>query len=248
MTKRFLTRNQEEYLRELGLSKQAVRLYATVLDKKRLSASQAAGNKFASAQYRLFYRLEEYGLVRRIKGRPIVFEAVSPDVALPVSFQIKETKLKQLLQKNLATSDDSIQMRLLVGRQAMYDEYAKQAIKAHQTIHEYTIGIAYSENFVNILRSAAKRGVRLRMVAQQLKPSNYHALHKWRKLGVDVRLSPAERGFHLMLFDGKIAIITFSNPANTEERLSIVTDNTAVIKQFESYFETIWRNAREVDV
>lgn len=244
-----LTTPQKTYLEALGLSRDAIRLYALLVSQGSQTAQQAATalQVFPSALYRLFYELEGQGLVRRQAGRPRAFSALPLQNGLTAALAVRQQQLARLLA--LSTSGRLVgesQLRLLVGRQALYSEYARQAALARHSIAIYAIGIAYSPELVAAQRAVMKRGVQVRHAVQQLKPSNYHVVHTWQRMGVRVRLSPSERGFHLMLFDSHLAIISFSNPADTDDRLSIVTDSPAAVRLLQADFETLWHEAREI--
>lgn len=246
-----LVADRRSYLQEVGLSKECIALYELLLQRNELTAHQASTytNQFSAAQYRLFYKLEVFGLVRRIAGRPLRFVAVTPALALPAALTTKQQVLKNLLAKSLSKADapGDETLRIVIGRQALYSEYARLAAEARHTIAIYAIGIAYSDKLAGVQRAAIKRGVRIQHVVQQIKPSNFHVVHAWQHIGVQIRLAPSERGFHVMVFDSSLALISFSNPRDTDDRLSILTSNPAACKLFGAYFDALWQEAREVE-
>ena len=233
-----------QYLRQIGLSKHAVELYELLLERGPLSAQEAAVNTeaFASAQYRLFYELESRELVRRLSGRPLRFEALPLSDGLQASLLNQERQLESLV--NHAASDDVAS--LLIGRQKVYDTYMRLAANATQQICIYAIGIAYSEDLARTQTNAVARGVAIRHVVQEVKPSNYYVIDRWLRLGVQLRTLKRPRGYHLTIIDGTSAIVTFSNPSNTEERVSLLTHNPNIISLFQAQFESVWRHAKAV--
>ncbi len=249
---RHLKAAQKIYLENLGLSADAIQLFELLLRHGPLTAQDAAtyNYHFPSAQYRLFYRLEALGLVRRRSGRPLTFEELPLENGLSASLALKQQELGKLLTQSLGrkSAGSDVPVRLVVGRQALYDEYARMAPRAKHSIAVYSIGIAYSAELVAVQRAAIRRGVQVRHVVQQFKPSNYHVLHAWQRMGVRVRLNRSERGFHLMLFDDELAIISFSNPSDTDDRLNIVTDSPAAIRLFQTDFNALWHEAHDIAV
>lgn len=253
LSRKELHKVQREYLVELGLSLDAIEVYELLVRFEALTAQGVAAHtrRFASAQYRLLYRLEEYGLVRREGGRPLKFVALPIDTGFSAALAVKERVLSRLLAQSLkgdSSDEETSQLRLIVGREALYAEYARMAPKASSTIDAYTIGIAFSDELVAVQRAAIKRGVRIRHVIQQLKPSNYHIAHTWQRIGVDIRLSRSDRGFHIMIFDNSTVVVTFSSPINTEDRISIVAKGGPIVRMFLAYFNQIWASARKIDV
>jgi hypothetical protein len=83
---------------------------------------------------------------------------------------------------------------------------------------------------------------------QQLRPENYHIVHKWQRLGVRLRLLKTAQGFHLTLIDNRLALITFSEASDTEERLTIATTNPSAVAVMVTVFEQMWREAHDIDV
>lgn len=239
-----LDTHAKAYLKALGLSKQAIKSYELLLVNGPLSARQAANysKSFASAEYRLFYELEKRQLVIKLPGRPRRFEALAINDGLQASMVNHEEQLKQLLYfSDNATSDP---LSIIVGRQKVYDLYAVYAKKAQRQICVYSIGIAYSSELAKTQAAAVKRGVSIRHVVQEVKAANYYVISRWLKLGIALRTLKRPRGYHLTIIDDSCAIVTFSNPKDTEQRLSMLTTDKNTISIFQSQFEDIWDSAK----
>lgn len=243
---------QRKFLSEIGLSEDAVELYAKCLAAGKLTASQASASagEYPSAQYRLFYRLEQYGLVREEKGWPKLFHVVPPQLSFPVALRTRKTELDDAAKaaNKMVEERGEAGLRLLTGKEALYQEYAELAPQARHTIDLYTIGIAYSPELVAVQKAAVRKGVRIRHIVQEVKLSNLHVITTWQKLGVKLRKNGAERGFHLMTFDDTLAIASFSNPADTEDRLSLITENPSALAMFRRYFDSLWEASRELSL
>jgi sugar-specific transcriptional regulator TrmB len=249
MTNVALTVLERTLLRQFGLSKNAVALYEHLIRRGPLTAKQAADitRGLPSAEYRLFKQLENLGLIRRGRERPVIFRAVPKEIGLPAAYAQFRSGLEQLLGP-IAGERNAYYLEVLVGRQALYEKYIQMAARSRHEICIYAIGIAYSKELERSQRAAVERDVRVRHVLQQIRPSNFHVAHKWQKLGVRVRYAPSERGFHFMLFDKDVALVSFSDPNDTDDRLSILTNNPAAVRLFEADFEHIWSTAQKVTV
>jgi len=232
------------FLQELHLSSDEIRLYEVLLSYGAPMTAQQVVDKtfgFPSAVYRLFYSLEMNGLVSQVNHRPKSFVAIIPFLAFSRALELKRTELENMLiDASLLSSNDYAPAEVLVGRRALYKRYEIEVSKANKEICAHSIGIAYSEEMYNINRLAIKRGVVVRYAFQQYKPSNFHVIKKWQDIGMKMRHAPDSRGFHIMLFDNKKVIISFSNPENTEDRLSIVTENKTALDIFTKFFEELW--------
>lgn len=249
VSKRFkLSQDEQVYLRQIGLSIEAVHLYELLLQKGRLTAQKAAShtNNFPSAEYRLFYDLEKHRLVRRLPGRPRAFEALPVSMGLKFSLQTAQNDLHKLIQGVIKQTAAPDQLEIIIGRQALYDAYLLLADKAQHEIWLYSIGIAFSEKLENTQRNAAKRGVSIKHVVQQYKLSNQHIISKWQRIGVRLRYYKQPRGFHFFIIDRTHVCITFSNTNDTDNRLSILTDNLSAVELFSAQFQNLWNVARDI--
>ena len=248
MKTKLLSSEEKELLRRLGLSKRAIFLYGHLLQHGSLTSKQAAdlSSELPSAEYRLFSQLERAGLVRREAGRPVVFAAVPKDIGLKAAYLQFQSGLEQLVRR-VGSEESDYHLEVIVGRQALYEKYIELAERSQHEVCIYAIGIAYSKELERSQQTTLRRGVRIRHVLQQIKPSNFHVAHKWQRLGVKLRYSQSERGFHFMLFDSRTLLISFSDPENTNDRLTILTNNPSAVRLFEVDFERIWDNAQPVD-
>lgn len=239
----------DEYLKTIGVSKDAAEMYQHLLKSKPQTMSELADKlqNFPSANYRLAYELQNLGLIHKLSGRPMRFEAYSLNLGIESSFSTHQKTLQEILGTITREATPNQHLELIVGRQEMYKKYEDLAAQAKQEIVLYAIGIAFTKSLYEAQKSAIKRGVSIRHAVQQLKAENYHIISKWQHAGVKVRHAPSERGFHVMIFDRRLALLSFSDPENTENRVSIVTDNKTAVNLFMVQFQNIWAGAREID-
>lgn len=242
------TRNQLDYFSELGLSDDAVKLYNVIRAHGEITALIAGDclHKLPNALYRLFYEMEQLGLVSRIADRPVRFRYTDPVVGYSSAYTVKTHRISKLL----ADTGEGIlahdQPEILIGKTAMYERYVPMADAACEQIRLYTIGIAYSDEFVQVQRMAIERGAQIRHIIQERRPSNYHILNTWRKMGVNIRFLPSPRGFHLMIFDDSAAMVTFSSPDDTENRVTIVIRHLGSITPLIALFESLWQESGQI--
>lgn len=251
LSKITLNANQRAYLRRLGLSIGAVKLYDYMLQGKRLTAQDAAALtlNFPSAHYRLFYELENNKLVRRIRGRPLSFEALPLPLGLRSSFQNSLRELRQLsgISNANGKSSSGTHSEIIIGRQSLYDAYEKLAGEAKHEIYLFSIGIAYSTRLEKTQRFAVKRGVSIKHVVQRKKLSNQYVIAKWLRAGVKLRYLKLKQGFHFFVIDNTYVCISFSDPDDTENRLSILTNNETAIQLFTGQFRYLWQQAKAIE-
>lgn len=246
-----LSVDQRVYLRRIGLSIGAVKLYDYLLSAGRLTAQDASRltQDFPSAHYRLFYELESHKLVRKIQGRPVAFAALPLQLGFKFSFQNNMRELHHLsgIPDKNNKSNPEADTEIIVGRQSLYDAYERLANKAKHEICLFSIGIAYSVRLEKTQRSAIKRGISIKHVVQQRKLSNQHVIAKWLRIGVKLRHLKTQRGFHFFVIDRTNVCITFSEPEDTENRLSVITNNKSATELFVSQFHDIWQRANVIE-
>ncbi len=245
-----LTQQQRKYLKQLGLSKEAIRLYDTLVTMGKLTAQDAATHTFdyPSAEYRLFYELEKHQLVRRHGERPRVWSALAPQIGLPGSFKNAENQLQNLLARSVDKQVKTDRTELIIGRQAAYDAYIAYAAQAKREVLIYSIGIAYTEALAATQKLLVKRGVRIRHIIQTYQPSNYHIVSKWLRAGIKLRNLPRAQGFHFFVIDDTTVCVMFSDASDVENRLSILTTNPAAVTHFAKEFDQLWAEAVAIKV
>lgn len=242
-----LDEKQIEYLSKIGLSKSAINLYNKMLILGPLSAQDAATHTFdfPSAHYRLFYALENKDLIKRIQGRPIKFEPLPIKTGLKASYVDTRQELANLI-KATNKNPEQDKANIILGRQAVYDIYTEYATRAQEKIYIFSIGIAYSEKLHKTQQEAISRGVKVYHVVQEVKPANYHVIHKWKKIGINIKELRQSRGYHLVVIDDTCSIVTFSSPDDTEDRVSILSENKSIVAIFDQQFESIWDAAQKI--
>ncbi len=226
------------YLDSLGLSAHEITVYSILVSKNQpLSAQDLATDLFVfpSALYRIFKKLESLGLIHMVGKKPLRYQAIDKNTGLKTAYKLNQENIMQFL--NNATNNTNLsETKVIIGRQATYDTYIEIAKLAGKSIDLYAIGIAYSKNLHHAQEEAMNKGVKIRHVVQQYQPNNFHVINKWKNLGVDIRYLKTPRGFHFTQIDKAITLITFSDPSDTENRLSILTDNPSVCKLFADSF------------
>lgn len=239
------TVKEKDFLQKIGLSTQQVAIYEILLKCNiPLKVNQIASmlGVFPHALYRQLADLESRGFIV-VSGRPKKVHAIPKTVALPVVYKAYVAELARLVDQYESVKKESEIQTILIGRRPVYDYYIAEAYTASRSIDIYSIGIAYSDELYLAQKHASERGVAIRHVLQELKPENYYIAHKWAELGVSLKILKKSRGYHLFVIDRKLAVITFSNDKDTEQRVSIVVKGS-VVDTFSDQFEQIWQKAR----
>ncbi len=243
--------DERDLLRALDLSSDEINLYSYMLETGQPTTAQTAAEElrtFPSATYRLFYALEDLSLIRRVNARPKSYIAIMPRTSFKVAVNVKRQTIQDILSKLSFDDGSDLPAEIVIGKQAVYDRYVREASKSQKNIQIYAIGIAYDEVLHRSQKLAIERGVSIYHVVQRYKPSNYHVIKKWNDLGVKLRINESGKGYHLMIFDERRAIVSFSSPNNPNDRISIVTDNAGALRMFKDQYKDIWECASEINI
>jgi len=238
------------FLERIGLSDHEIQTYQIIAQSEKPTSAQDVASKlmvYPSAVYRMFDDLEEKGLIYRLSGRPRTYRAAKRQVGYPKAYQSEVSCLERLLSATGINSEKSAGTDVVVGRQANYQEYIRLAKGAEHEICIFAIGIAYSEKLRKVQADAIRRGVYIRHVVQKLQSSNFHIIHKWQRLGVNMRVLKQEQGYHVVVVDRQKALVTFSDPENTDDRVAIVTETPSAVRLFQAQFESIWSQAQRIE-
>ncbi len=245
-----MTKPDYSFLKDIGLSEHEIRVYEMlVFTKAPLTAQEIAAGViiYPNAVYRIFKKLEQLGLIRKTARRPVAYIAVKKSTGFNTSYLQKQHLLLQALSKS-GVMDVHNENTILVGRQQLYDRYVQLASLAEVDIVIFSAGIAYSKKLYQVQKSAVDRGVVVKHIVQSVDSSNYHIIHKWKHLGVEIRRLDVRQGFHLTVIDRKAALITFSNADDTEDRVTIVTEHNIAVELFHLQFEQMWNQAKLFDI
>ena len=245
-----MTKPDNSFLKDLGLSEHQIRVYEVLVFAKIPFTAQEIAEEvmiYPNAVYRIFKELAQLGLIRKTARRPVAYIAVEKDAGFNTSYLQKQQLLLQALSES-GVKNGEAEKSVIVGRQQLYEAYINFASNAETDIAVFSAGIAYSKELYKAQKNAVNRGVLVRHIVQHVDSSNYHIIHKWKQLGVDIRRLETKQGFHLTIIDHTTALITFSNPRDTEDRITIVTKHATAVELFRLQFEQMWAQAKVFEV
>lgn len=245
-----LPENDRAFLKSIGLSAHEIIVYSILNQANMPMSAQEVAIKFyvyPNAIYRIFEELKKFGLVYLHSKKPLRYKTIDRNIGYQAARKSTSQMQDYFIRQALGGAKYSEEQNIIVGRQEIYDAYVRHSQLAQHDIRLYTIGIAYSDELEIAHQNARKRGVLIWHVIQQNKPSNLYVIHKWQKLGIKMKYLPKDRGFHFYLIDKALVCITFSDPQDTSNRMSIATDNKAAIRLFDSSFSNLWKEAKGLD-
>lgn len=238
---------------QLGLTEAETRCYQLLVSQGARTAYEVAAklNIFPNAVYRLMQGLREKGFVVALETRPATFQPIPPTTAVTYFSQFKMKHIEELKLRAIervsqtGMSNPKTQMNVLTGKNALFTAYVRLAREAMKEILIISIGEPVNDDMKLVNRDCLERGVAIKFIAHRWNACNKQLLLSWVAMGIEVKHIP-DWGFHLVVFDGQKSILAVNNPAQTEERLSLLIDNKGLSTAFRTYFLSRWKNAKPI--
>jgi len=239
----------EEYLREIGLSKNETKIYLALLELGPSTIGEISSKTKIHRRnvYDSVDQLKEKGFVSwTIKNNRKYFEAANPQRIADILNERKEKLLSilpQLINKRKNTKD-SQNVRVytgLEGRKLIFED--KLRYKSEQLVLGAHEPSERSNRYMVPLFH--KKRIRKKIPLKMLFPENQiEAARRFRKLKyVKVRIIPNK-------FNSPIAINIYANKvaflldSGKESPLSILIEDKNLSNNFKNYFFTLWKTAK----
>ncbi len=242
---------QVQHLVKIGLSRQEAEIYLLLLQKGPLSAKNIATylNILPNAVYRGAQKLKRKGLVAMMDVSPVLFNALSPSLAL-VSYAKKQALLleqgaKTFLESLHPRKASPTQIKVIFGKEPVYLASAKMVAECRREVLFISIGELIPAKLLLSIRRAVERGVKVKLIVHKYDETNREIIKHFEQNGMEVRHSP-DWGFHLGVYDKKEVILVVNNPRETDERIGIVMASAGLAKAMRDYFYFTWRGAVEI--
>jgi sugar-specific transcriptional regulator TrmB len=248
-------------LKALGLTEYEGKSLLALLAYGSLSAREVA--KRASIPvapvYETLRSLEKKGLVAKVQEEPLTYEPLDPKVSIPGFVASQKQRLDSIEEESLRLLSDvkpakesgvagKEYIRVYFGSQYRFAAGLPLYALARKEIFCLTRSEALPvENFREI-KKAIERGVDCKLIATQYDDENKKVVGKYLELGAKVRLNTKLRGYHLLLFDRKIALMILFNPLNSEDLTAVVLENPGLCKMLGEYLEQVWKNSEPVSL
>jgi len=237
---------------KLGLSEQEARVYLTLLEQGPLSVKELAKSisVLPNALYRLFNELVIKKLVTNTQTHPAIYKAISPSIAFD-AFVKKQITEMELIKNDVIrclkvqNTQDQTRIDLIESAREFFLAYSRLAIKAKNEILIISIGEEVPEEVLLANRDCLQKGVVIRFIAHKFDQSNKDILERWLKMGLEVR-HYSDWGFHLVVFDRKMSLLSANDPKNTNNRLGMQIFSAGLSKALSDYFYFIWEKSSPI--
>lgn len=241
-----------EYLSELGLSSDEIKVYLLLTNEGALTAKEISERLgiIVNSIYRATNFLLDKELIKELDITPKHFQAITPSVAIEQLaakriLKIKNSSQSAVRKLDIKKNPNRLNMELLTGRVELFDRFVDLAKEAEQEILVISIGEPVPESIWSVTENAIARDVSPKYIFHKNDKGNVMLIKRWRAMGVPVRHLPGE-GYHLNIFDHSSAILSASNPKQSKERSGVVIYNEAIIEALRTYFFQQWALAEPV--
>lgn len=212
--------------------------------------------------YRVIPKLQEIGLIKKIVTTPVSYRAVPLSEGLSILLQRNaekhkeiEAKAKQFLENcnnKEKTSREEFQYTLTSGLKGVDREFLRH-LKETETSRDGIFmwdGILYIINaYLKEHKKAIERGVKIRYITHIPKKTKLPQVIQTLKKtgGFEIRNTSTKLHAGVAIHDKKsFAVVTSSN-SNPKEMEALWSNNPAVAKLAQDYFELKWQSAKPLD-
>lgn len=237
-------------------SGQAGRLYKIILKNKLLGAKELAQKMNITTQsiYSLTNYLIEQGFIESVADYPVKFRPVSIDDARRNFLMNQSDRLTSLLSNihpNFSAQKNSPQEIYDLSFFKTRDEHIEilyRDIKNAQKSIKHSIlvlPVGIPPELMLEFAGAVKRGVELKIIAQEYGAENLSVLNSYKHIGALLKHEKS-MNWHLFLIDYHISYISMYNPENKISQTGARFVHPGINRELNMIFEKYWTEATEI--
>lgn len=246
----------------LGLTKNQAILYLTLVQSGISTVKQLSDcSKVAREEvYRIYPKLIELGLIKKIITSPIRFEAIpiKEGISLLIQRQIQEIsdlhkKAKKLAEiakkfsskKTKSNFQKKYSSFIIIPKREALIRSIKQSIDSAQESISIITSMKRHPRAIyvynGVIKKALSRGVKFRVVAGEAKEDIPEIAKKFSKHPfTSVKYISSPPAAVVVLVDNSKAFVMTSPTAELEESPALQLGNLSLIKLLQEYFEYVW--------
>lgn len=245
----------QKELQLLGLSKYESECYIALIENGPLTGKEISNKTTLprTSVYPNLESLETKGFIFSIQQSPKIYKAKEPKVAIENYAKSKIESIKELsnvtissLNKiNTPTPSEELPVELFLGKQQSYpitkkiSEQTKKEFLVIGTGKRITISNAF-DDWANLV----KKGVKVKLIFP-LTEDNRELLKKLKKKGIQIKNYNLQN-LSFVISDNKITHFAIKSEKIAQKRLSIKIAHPDFAKAQKTFFEMIWKKAKEI--
>ncbi len=204
-------------------------------------------NIFPNAVYRAINQLLVLNLSEEISSYPVKFKAKKSSEALESLSTAALLNFNSVLGLvNLHSQNHKLLPLTFVQRRPdLLKMTSKDTRVANSTINYIVSGLDVPAETILANQRAVERGVKVRLIVQNLKEVSEAKLLSWKKAGVEVKYYPNIEA-RIFIFDRKIVYFTSYNPKSADEAFGMRFEYAPLAVLMDELFEQRWKAGKDI--
>lgn len=248
---------------QLGMTTRQAEVYMAIseLEQAKVMTIAKTAQTDRAEIYRVIPKLQKLGLIKKIVTTPVSYKAVPLSEGLSILLQRNaekhrkiQAKAKQFLEnfdnKEKADRED-FQYSLTSGLKNIDREFVRH-LKETKTSRDGILGwndILYLVNtYFTDHRKALERGVKIRYITHKPKGAKIpQAIQTLKKTGTfEIRNTKTKLKAGVAIHDKKSFVVVTSSNSKPNEMEALLSNNPAVSKLAQDYFELKWQSTTKL--
>lgn len=232
------------------ISPQAANIHNLLKNSQPLSAKEIASELgiLPNAVYRAVKSLLELGLTREIHQYPIKYQALASRQAMDLCSTIVNQSIQRFFGfKELASPGAQLLPLMFIRtRNDLLKHTQKDTRDAKSEINYIVSGLEVPAETILAQKLAIERGVKVRLIVQNLQEAGFEILNTWKGIGAKVRHFPNIEA-RIFIFDNRVVYITSYNSKQAQEAVGIRFEYSPLAKLMNELFEQRWSQAKDIE-
>lgn len=225
-----------------SISPQSVKVYNLLLKVGSLSAAQI-GKKIGilpNTAYRNLKELIRLGFVTQPTKYPAVYSAKSKSETMGLYTNIVVQNFRETFGIVSESKGEPLKISFIQNRKDLLKQAEKDAYKAKIQINRIISGDSVPAETTLAFKSAADRGVKIRILVQGVSEGKSEVVNSWRKMGMEVKFTQSINT-RIVTYDGLITYFASYNKKHPQEALGVRFDYPPLAALMDEMFESRWK-------
>lgn len=231
-----------------NITPQAKEIYDLLSKEKKLTAAQI-GEKlgiFPNAVYRAVDVMINFGFIKKIGRYPTFYIANNPNSPIDLYTNFLKAELSESLSTKLKNKHTLLDLSFIQARSQLIEMTDADIARAKNSANFIVSGLEAPAETILAYKNAVDRGVKIRILVQNLNEVNSEMLKNWKKIGVNIKYFPKIEA-RIFVFDGQIVYFTSYNSDRPQEAVGIRFHHPSFATMMNELFEMRWRMGKNID-
>lgn len=231
-------------------SPQAGEIYRLLQNSKPMPAKEIGQRLkiFPNAVYRAVKQLLVLGFVEEIYSYPVKFQAKPVSQALELYLGATRQSFGAMFGlRHHPHIHKLLPLTFVQGRPNLLKMTGRDTTRVKLTMNYITSGLDVPAETILQNQRAVERGVRVRILVQNMREVTGEKLKSWRKAGAEVRHYPNIEA-RIFVFDHQIVYFTSYDPKNMHEAIGMRFEYAPYAQMMDELFEQRWKLSKEINL